>query len=35
MVDSDNDLSSIRHQAIILTNASLLPIWPLETNFSE
>ena len=33
--DSDNSLSPIRHQAIIRTNAWLLSIGPLGTNFSE
>ena len=32
---SDNGLSPIRHQAIIQTNAGLLSIGPLGTNFSE
>ena len=32
---SDNGLSPIRRQAIILTNAGLLPIGSLGTNFSE
>ena len=32
---SDNGLSPIRHQAIIWTNAGLLSIGPLGTNFSE
>ena len=32
---SDNGLSPGRHQAIIRTNAGLLLIGPLETNFSE
>ena len=34
-IGSDNGLSLIRHQAIIQTNAGLLSIRPLETNFSE
>ena len=34
-IGSDNGLSSIRRQAIILANAVLLLIRPLETNFSE
>ena len=32
---SDNGLSPIRHQAIIWTNAGMLLIGPLGTNFSE
>ena len=32
---SDNDLSSGRHQAIILTNARILLIGPLETKCTE
>ena len=32
---SDNGLSSGRRQAIIWTNAGILLIWPLGTNFSE
>ena len=32
---SDNGLSPVRRQAIIWTNAGILSIWPLETNFSE
>ena len=35
IIGSDNGLSPIRHQAIISTNAGLLLIRPLETNFSE
>ena len=31
----DNGLSPGRRQAIILTNAEILLIWPLGTNFSE
>ena len=31
----DNGLSSIRHQAIISTNADLLSIGPMGTNFSD
>ena len=31
----DNDLSPGRHQAVIWTNAGILLIGPLETNFSE
>ena len=34
-IGSDNALSPIRRQAIILTNAGLLSIGPLETIFSE
>ena len=34
-IDSDNGLLLIRHQAIILTNAGLLSIGPLGTNFNE
>ena len=34
-IGSDNGLSPIRRQAIILTNAGLLSIGPLGTNFSE
>ena len=34
-ISSDNGLAPIRHQAIILTNAGLLSIGPLGTNFSE
>ena len=34
-IGSDNGLSPGRHQAIIWTNAGLLLIGPLETNFSE
>ena len=34
-IGSDNDLSRIRRQAIILTNARLLSMGPLGTNFSE
>ena len=34
-IGSDNGLSPIRRQAIILTNAGLLSIRPLGTNFSE
>ena len=33
-IASDNDLSPIRHQASIYTNAGLLSIEPLGTNFS-
>ena len=35
IIGSDNSLSPDRRQAIILTNAGLLLIGPLETNFSE
>ena len=34
-IGSDNGLSPGRRQAIIWTNAGILLIWPLETNFSE
>ena len=34
-IGSDNGLSPGRRQAIIWTNAGVLLIWPLETNFSE
>ena len=34
-IGSDNGLSPIRRQAIIQTNAGLLSIGPLGTNFSE
>ena len=34
-IGSDNGLSPIQHQAIIQTNAGLLSIGPLGTNFSE
>ena len=34
-IGSDNGLSPIRHQAINLTNAGLLSIGHLGTNFSE
>ena len=34
-IGSDNGLSPFRHQAIILTNAGLLSIGTLGTNFSE
>ena len=30
-----NGLSPRRHQAIILTNAGILLIWPMRTNYSE
>ena len=35
IIDSDNGLSPGRRQAIILTNAGILLIEPLRTNFSE
>ena len=35
IIGSDNDLSPGRGQAIILTNAGILFIGPLGTNFSE
>ena len=35
VIGSDNGLSPGRHQAIICTNAGILSIGPLETNFSE
>ena len=34
-IGSDNDLLPVRHQAITWTNAELLSIRPLGTNFSE
>ena len=34
-IASDNGLSPGRHQAIIWTNAGILLIWSLGTNFSE
>ena len=34
IIGSDNGLLPVRHQAIIWTNAGILFIWPLETNFS-
>ena len=34
-IGSDNGLSPIRRQAIIWTNAGILSIGPIETNFSE
>ena len=34
-IGSDNDLSPDRRQAIIWTNAGILLIGPLGTNFSE
>ena len=34
-IGSNNDLSPILRQVIILTNAALLSIGPLEPNFSE
>ena len=35
IIDSDNGLSPGQHQAIIWTNAAILLIGPLGTNFSE
>ena len=35
VIGSDNDLSPIRRQAIIWTNAGILLNWTIETNFSE
>ena len=35
IIGSDNDLSPGRRQAIIWTNAGILLIWPLGTNFNE
>ena len=35
IIYSDNVFSPGRHQAIIWTNAAILLIWPLRTNFSE
>ena len=35
IIGSDNGLSAGRHQAIIWTNAGILLIGPLGTNFSE
>ena len=35
IIGSDNGLSPGRRQAIIWTNAGILLIWPLGTNFSE
>ena len=34
-IGSDNGLSPGRRQAIIWTNAGILLIWPLGTNFSD
>ena len=34
IIGSDNGLVPGRHQAIIWTNAGMLLIWPLGTNFS-
>ena len=34
-IGSDNGLSPVRRQGIIWTNAGILLIEPLETNFSE
>ena len=35
IIGSDNGMSPDRRQAIIWTNAGILLIWPLVTNFSE
>ena len=35
IIGSDNGLSPVRHQAIIWTNAGILLIGPLGTNFGE
>ena len=35
IIGSDNGLSPERRQAIIWTNAGIVLIWPLGTNFSE
>ena len=35
IIDSDNGLSPGRRQSIIWTNAGIVLIGPLETNFSE
>ena len=35
IIGSDNGLSPGRRQAIIWTNARILLIWPLWTNFSD
>ena len=35
IIGSDNGLSPVRRQAIIWTNAEILLIGPLKTNFSE
>ena len=35
ILGSDNGLSPGRRQAIIYTNAGILLIWPVGTNFSE
>ena len=35
IIGSDNGLSPGRRQAIIWTNAGILLIWPLGTNFNE
>ena len=35
IIGSDNGLSPVWCQAIIWTNARILLIWPLGTNFSE
>ena len=34
-IDSDNNFSPVRRQVITWSNADLLSIWPLGTNFSE
>ena len=35
IIDSDNGLSLCRHQPTMWTNAGILLIWPIGTNFSE
>ena len=35
IIGSDNGLLPVRCQAIIWTNAGILLIWPLGTNFNE
>ena len=35
IIGLDNGLSPCQHQAIIWTNAGILLVWPLGTNFSE
>ena len=35
IISSDNGLSPVRRQAIIWTDADILPIGPLKTNVSE
>ena len=35
IIDSDNDLALNRRHAIIRSNAGMLLIWPLETNFNK